>query len=123
MSEINKQLQIALSEIGEIQPWWSDEDQMFIFEHPAYPRVSHADADQGKAKAGYLRALEGFIEDRLAGNLAEEAERVTSGRGGARPGAGRPRKPKTLQRRLDADMAEWLDEPANREKVWKLMQA
>lgn len=29
------ELKIALKEIGPIEPWWSDEDEMYVFEHEA----------------------------------------------------------------------------------------
>lgn len=38
---LDKQLNIALSEIGEILPWWSEEDGLYLFEHSAYPYVMH----------------------------------------------------------------------------------
>jgi hypothetical protein len=108
-SELEKQLEIALDEIGVIQPWWSEEDRLYVFEHPAYPMVMHGDADCEEARAGYLRALKGFIEERLAGNVAESVERITLGRGGARPGAGRPRKDiPTVAIRIPEDIANWL---------------
>ncbi|MBY0449269.1 MAG: hypothetical protein K2X01_01410 [Cyanobacteria bacterium] len=90
-ADIDKEFQMALLEIGLIEPWWSKEDGMFVFEHNAYPRVIYADLDKKTVQDGYQRALREFIKERLAGNLSEEAERVTSGRGGKRSGAGRPK--------------------------------
>lgn len=107
--QLDEEVKKALEEIGEIAPWWSEEDGMYVFEHPAYPFVMHADPDEAEAKAGYLRAITGFIEDRLAGMVAPDVDRVTSGRGGVRPGAGRPRKDvATIAIRLPEDVARWL---------------
>jgi hypothetical protein len=119
--EIKEHLDTALKEIGAIEPWWSDEDEMYVFEHSLYPRVMHADPDKEETRKGYLRALTGFIEDRLSGNLAEMADKVTSGRGGRRPGAGRPRKGRTVRKYLPVDVAQWLDNEENLEQVRKLM--
>lgn len=116
----------ALKEIGPIEPWWSDEDGMFVFEHDLYPFVMHADPDKQKTIDGYCRALKGFIEERLAGNVAETVERITSGRGGYRPGAGRKpgsTKEPTKMVRLPIGIADWLkDDPAHIEQVRRLMQ-
>jgi len=121
--KIKLQVAFALQEIGGIKPWWSEEDQMFVFEHPLYPRVMHADPDIEETIQGYLRALHGFIEDRLHGHLSDTAERVTSGRGGKRPGAGRPKKPvSTVAIRLPNDIANWLKaDPRHMAQVRKIM--
>lgn len=84
------EFQRALAEIGEIIPWWSEEDQLYVFEHAAYPMVMHGDRTVEATLAGYHRALRHFVEARLAGEVAPSVERITSGRGGVRPGAGRP---------------------------------
>jgi hypothetical protein len=122
---IEKELEIALREIGEIRPWWSKEDEMYVFEHPAYPFVMHADPDREEAKAGYMRALTGFIEDRIKGRVAPDVDRVTSGRAGARPGARRAKrsiKRKTQRINLPDDVATCLTEdPSRIEKVRALM--
>lgn len=48
----------ALAIIGEIKPWWSKEDGMFLYEHPKFPRfVAGGDTEQ-EVKDSYLRALE-----------------------------------------------------------------
>jgi len=124
--ELEKHLKLALSEIGPIEPWWSDEDGMYVFEHDSYPRVMHADPDIEETKAGYLRAITGFIEDRLNGMISESAERVTKGRGGHRPGSGRPKgtkKPKTKRVTLPLEVADWLEEDDHLSQVKQLMQA
>ena len=122
---IEKELGIALKEVGEIKPWWSDEDQMYVFEHEAYPMVMHADPDPDEVVKGYKRALQRFIRYRMQGRVAESVERITSGRGGYRPGADRPKgsaKGKTRRISLPDDVATWLKEdPARIEKVRALM--
>lgn len=125
--EVTQNLAIALQEIGVIEPWWSDEDEMYVFEHQAYPRVLYADPDKVKTRDGYLRALKGFIEERLSGNLSEEAERITPGRGGLRAGAGRPigsKKPPTERITLPKELADWLKEnPTHQEQAKELLPA
>lgn len=114
----------ALKEIGEIKPWWSEEDQLYVFEHKAYPVVDYLAKTPEEVIEKYQLVLQDFIAERLNSNIAEPIERITSGRGGSRPGAGRPKgttKPPTLRKRLPADIARWLDDEANHEKVRKLM--
>jgi hypothetical protein len=120
---INAELKKALTEIGPIDPWWSEEDGMFVFEHAAYPFVLHADPDRQETVDGYLRALRGFIEDRMNGDLAESVDRITSGRGGRRSGAGRPKQDPKVRKWLPPDIAAWLEDPVHVEQVRKLMQA
>ena len=79
---IQRHLKIALTEIGAIEPWWSEEDKMFVFEHVAYPWVIHADPVRQEAQAGYLRALTGFMAERLNGTVADSQNRSTPGRAG-----------------------------------------
>ena len=35
--EIDKHLKIALKEIGKIKPWYDEQVNAWIFEHPLYP--------------------------------------------------------------------------------------
>jgi hypothetical protein len=122
---IDPEIQVALAEIGPIEPWWSEDDEMFVFEHPAYPRVMHADPDKQEAVNGYVRALRTFIEYRMAGKVTDAVERSTRGRGGMRPGAGRPKgtvKNPTLLIRLPVDVATWLKaDPANLDTVRRII--
>jgi hypothetical protein len=124
-TNIEKELEIALKEIGAIKPWWSEEDQMYVFEHDAYPTLMHADQDPDEVVKGYKRALHRFIGYRMRGRVAESVERITSGRGGYRPGAGRPKgstKGRTKRISLPDDVATWLKEdPAHIEKVRAMM--
>jgi hypothetical protein len=126
---MNKQLerhyQIARKEIGEIKPWWSDEDEMYVFEHEAYPVVCYANPEPEVVIKRYKQVLKDFIKDRLAGNVAESVERITPGRGGSRLGASRAKgstKNKTKRITLPNDVATWLTEdPSRIEKVRALM--
>lgn len=115
--DIKKHLKVALSEIGEIKPRFSKDDGMFVFDHPSYPTVMHADATAEATKEGYLRALEGFIEARLSGNLSDVAEKMTKGHGGKRSGAGRKpgstKEPK-MRMYIPSDLGLWLQQsPSN----------
>ena len=105
----------ALAEVGEINPWWSDEDEMYVFSHPAYPAVDYLDPDPERVIRRYQEVMKEFIRNRMAGNLADVVERITPGRGGARPGSGRPRNEiATVTIRIPEDIASWLK--ANPEK-------
>jgi hypothetical protein len=123
--DIHQEILVALAEIGPVEPWWSEEDQMFVFEHPSYPWVMHADPSLEETKYGYLRALRTFIQDRLNNTVADSTERTTRGRGGLRPGAGRPKgstKEPTKMVRLPIDVADWIKaDPAHLEKVRNMM--
>lgn len=123
MKTLDAELERALQEIGSIEPVWSEEDGMFIFEHASYPRVLGGDPDGEKAVESYRRALSGFIEERLAGTLSSEAERVTKGHGGRRAGAGRKGYSNSVVVRLPAELAGWMKQKGNIEKVMNFMQS
>lgn len=125
---IQNHLDAALAEIGEILPHWSQEDGLYLFQHPAYPRVVYGDTTVEGTTAGYKMALKEFIEERLAGKLSSEAEAATSGHGGRRPGAGRPkgsnRKEPTTTVRVPQEVAAWLkNTPDSIEQIKQLMAA
>jgi hypothetical protein len=127
INELKQQLQLALAEIGPIEPWWAEDSQMWCFEHPLYPACMHLDPDKQATIDGYLRALEGFIEERLNNTVADFMETATKGqagkKGGKRAGAGRPRNATTTAAvRLPLPLVEWLKNPANRKKLETLMQ-
>jgi hypothetical protein len=125
MPDLEKEFQKALKEIGPIKPWWSEEDELYVFEHPAYPVVDYAAKTPQEVIEKYKRVLRSFIEDRLAGNVAESVDRMTPGRGGHRPGARPPKrstKRKTRRINLPDDVATWLTEdPSRIEQVRALM--
>ena len=127
MKRIDKEIQIALNEIGPIEPIWSEVDRMFYFEHEAYPAVIYGAKDREATIEGYKRVLREWVEDRLTGNISASIERITSGRGGRRPGAGRPRKEPTEAVRVQKDILDvvnWLrEDPKRADRVRKLMQA
>jgi hypothetical protein len=111
--KLKKELSIALKEIGEIYPWFDKEVDAWVFEHPLYP-VRYAGSSCEEVIKNYPRYLEVFIEHRLQLRLDEVNEKKTLGRGGRRPGAGRPKgsiKESTKQIRLPADIADWLRIP------------
>ena len=122
---MKEDLEIALAEIGPIEPWWSEDNGMYWFEHDAYPYVMHGDPDIEKTKLGYMRALKGFIKDRLTGNLDETVDRISSGRGGVRSGSGRPvgtTKAPTKLVRLPVQVADWIKaDPVHLEQIKRLM--
>ena len=111
--EINEQLKIALAEVGKIKPWFDEEVNAFVFEHPSYP-VEYADESEEKVIKGYPKYLREFILHRLDNNLHPLMEKETKGRGGKRTGAGRPqgtKKSPTKVVRLPKDIANWIVKP------------
>ena len=124
-SQLKQELSKALKEIGAIEPEWDDDVQSFIFEHPAYP-VRYAGDSEQEVIQNYPLYLQDFIEERLKGNLAPFVEKLTSGRGGKRAGAGRKKgsikaEPSKMVR-VPVDVAQWLKaKPENIESVRHLM--
>lgn len=115
-------LEAVLAEIGPIMPVWDAECGEYGFSHPLYPSIEAPGDTPEECISTYQRLLAKFLEERLKGNLAPHVERMTSGRGGRRPGAGRPRGIPTLTVRLPADVAEWLKaDPGRIEQVRRLM--
>jgi len=121
-SALASEVNLALGEIGCIEPWRSEEDAMYVFEHEAYPACMYVDEDKQKTIEGYLRALTCWIGYRMENSVSESMERATSGRGGKRPNAGRP-KLKMPNRRiyLPKDIAAFLSDEVNLQKVRNLM--
>jgi len=91
MTQLETHYQKALADIGPIVPWWSEADNAYVFEHAAYPYVDYVGPTPELVIENYQRVLRAFVEARLAGELAEPVDWATSGRGGKRPGAGRPK--------------------------------
>jgi hypothetical protein len=121
--KVLQQLEIALQEIGEIKPWFSDEVKEWVFEHPLYPESYGGDSPE-EVIAGYPLYLGKLIEARIDGSLAPETELTIKGRGGYRAGAGRKTgstKAPTKLVRLPEDVAHWLKEdPSHVEDVRRL---
>ena len=122
--EIEKELKIALKEIGPIIPWFDKEVNEWIFSSPLYPSVEYGGETKEEVISNYEHYLKGFIIERLKNNIESHVEKTTKGRGGYRPGAGRPRgttkEPKS-RTYLPTDIAEWLKEKSHWIQVRNLM--
>jgi hypothetical protein len=96
----------------------------WIFEHPLYPVGYSADSPD-EVIENYPLHLKEFLKERLKNNLDPVVEKVTKGKGGLRPGAGRPIGSKgapTKQIRLPADIADWLKQPGMINHIRELLQ-
>ena len=113
---VDMHLKRALKEVGEITPWYDEEVQEWVFAHPLYP-VEYGGKSSKEVIKNYPKYLREFIAHRLDGRLEHKVEKKTKGRGGKRPGAGRPkgtkRVPPTQIMRLDARIAEWIKKHEN----------
>jgi len=112
-SEVQKEVKLALEEVGQITPHYDKRFKSWLFHHPLYP-VECEGQSKEEVIQKYPEYLAVFIEQRLKGNLDEVNERKTKGRGGARKGAGRPvgsTKEPTTQIRVPLDIASWLKRP------------
>lgn len=122
--EIKEHLNIALCEIGRIEPWFSKEFNYWLFSHPAYP-VEYAGESEEEVIKNYPLYLRDFIEERLNNNLNVLTEKRTTGRGGKREGAGRPlgtSKEPTIRMYIPEDIASYLKNPEAIFQIRKLMQ-
>lgn len=123
--EIKKQLEIALAEIGEIKPWFDKDFTTWIYSNSLYPVECEGQSAEEVIKK-YPKYLEVFIEHRMKGKLDPINQKKTKGKGGARPGAGRPKgstKEPTKQIRVPIDIAAWLDHPGIYEHIRQLIKA
>lgn len=123
--EIKNQMKIALGEIGKIDPWFDKDFGTWIFSHDLYPITCEGSSVEDVVKK-YPKYLEVFIEHRMLGKIDEFNEKKTKGKGGARPGAGRPvgsKKEPTTQIRVPCDIAIWLKQPGIIPTLQNLMQA
>ena len=121
--EIEKELKIALEEVGEIVPYFDKEVGEWVFSHPLYP-VECGGATKREVVRKYPFYLKDFIEERLANNLSEYTEKKTKGRGGFRPGAGRPKgtiKEPTKRVSLPKDIVLWISDKSHWNMIRKLM--
>lgn len=120
--EINNEVAKALLEIGSITPWYDKDFNAWIFSNPMYPVECEGQSAEEVVNK-YPKYLTVFIEHRMKGKLDTLNEKKTQGKGGARPGAGRPigtTKEPTKQIRVPVDIADWLKIPKNIEAVRKL---
>ena len=111
--EIAKELNLALDEIGPITPWFDKDVNAWVFEHWLYPVGCSGDSAK-EVIENFPKYLEIFIEHRMRGKIDEVNERKTHGKGGSRPGAGRPKgtaKGATKQIRVPTDIADGLKTP------------
>jgi hypothetical protein len=123
--EIEKELKIALDEIGQITPWFDKEVNEWVFSHELYP-VEYGGATLEEVIEKYPFYLKEFIKERLIGNLSPRIEIKTKGKGGYRPGSGRPKGSTKEQKEriyLPVDIAEWFKKyPLAYHDVRQLMQ-
>jgi hypothetical protein len=113
--EIDQHLKKALKEIGEITPFFDKEVGEWIFSHPLYP-VEYGGESKEDVVENYPKYLREFIKHRLDDRLDSLVEKKTKGRGGKRPGAGRPRgtkKSSTKVVRLNTSVANWISTHEN----------
>jgi hypothetical protein len=110
--EIETHLQQALKEMKRINVVFDEECQEYAASHPYYPSILAPGNTPEEAQETFIRHLRIFIEQRLKSNLAPNVERMTSGRGGVRLGAGRPKKD-TTRVSIGSDLASWLRKPEN----------
>ncbi len=124
-SEIKKEVKIALSEIGTITPWFDKDFKVWIYSNPLYPiECEGKNAEEVIEK--YPKYLEVFIEHRMKEKLDVINEKKTKGKGGARPGAGRPvgsTKETTKQIRVPVDIAAWLNHPGTIDHIRQMIRA
>jgi len=107
--KVVEQVKIALAEIGEIKPWYDKEVTSWVFEHPLYPERYGGETKE-EVIQGYPLYLANLFQAQYEGRLAPETQKSIKGRGGFRPGAGRPRnKVPTVLKRIPRDIAQWLD--------------
>lgn len=124
-TELDQHYEIALKEVSPITPWWSEDDQMWAYEHPLYGLMCYMDNTPEATIEGYKRVLKDAINDRLNGKFSATLEKTWHGRGGKREGAGRPqgtKKAPTRVIRLPEDVAIWISDNFNLADVRKLMQ-
>ncbi|MEB3245994.1 MAG: hypothetical protein VKJ06_08440 [Vampirovibrionales bacterium] len=122
-ADVLTELKKALQEIGPINPWFDEAVSAWVFEHPAYPESASGNTPEATIEA-YQQVLAQWLQQRMAGRLAPYVEAKatgTAGRGGARPGAGRPRgthKILTRTVRVPAELAHWLQaKPEHRARL------
>lgn len=121
--EIEKELTLALKEIGEIKPWYDSDLKDWVFAHPLYP-VECGGITREEVIENYPLYLKEFITQRIDQNLDPLVEKKTKGHGGYRKGAGRPKgtsKEETHRVSLPKHIAVWLMNKNHISLVEKLM--
>ena len=113
--EIEKELAIALKEVGRIKPWFDKETDSWVFSHKLYPVECDGETSEDVIER-YPLYLKEFLKHRLCGRLAAHVEAKTHGKGGYRPGAGRPKgTTKEPKERVYVPIAfaEWIRKAGN----------
>ncbi len=109
--EIDDHLQIALKEIGEIKPRFDKQSNEWFFSHALYP-VEYAGSTKEEVMENFPKYLREFIKHRLRDKIDPLIKKKTKGRGGVRPGAGRPvgskKNEETETVRLKISMITWI---------------
>jgi hypothetical protein len=112
--EIEKELAIVLKEVGPIKPWFDKETDSWVFSHKLYPVECDGETSEDVVEC-YPLYLKEFLQHRLEGRLAAHVEAKTHGKGGCRPGAGRPKgttKEPKERMYVPIQFAEWLRKEA-----------
>lgn len=116
--EIDKNLKIALKEIGKITPHFDKKFNAWVFSHPLYPDVGYAGDSFDEVVKNYPLYLREFIKQRLNSNISKIVEKKTKGRGGKRSGSGRPKGSKKIEKKrvylpkeIANDVVEFFDLP------------
>ena len=79
--EIKENLQMALKQIGTIEPWFDESVGAWIFCHPHYP-VEYGGKTNLDVIENYPKYLREFIKQRLRRNLNPLTEQKTKGLAG-----------------------------------------
>ena len=104
---LEREYQKALNLVGDIKPWPS-EGEYFFCDDQEFPTVMYMAPTVEETIEGYKRVLKGFIADYRAGNVADEAIRMTPSWGGERKGAGRPKEGAKVRMMIPEDIARWI---------------
>lgn len=109
--EIDEHLKKALKEVGEITPIFDEEVSEWVFSSPLYP-VEYGGTSRKEVIKNYPKYLREFIKHRLENKLHLLMKKKTTGHGGKRRGAGRPKGTKrakiTKVVRIPKDIADWV---------------
>ena len=123
--EIAEHLKIALSEIGNIEPWFDKAVDAWVFSHENYP-VEYGGETKEEVIKNYRKYLREFIAHRLDGKVSSSNEKETKGWGGMREGAGRPIGSNgaypTVQIRVPEDIANWLRQPMMMQMIRQMLE-
>jgi len=77
--KIESQLKLALTEVGKITPWYSQEFKAWVFSHELYP-VEYSGDTKEEVIQNYPLYLKEFILHRLNDKLSPLMENKTKGR-------------------------------------------